>query len=92
MAPWEPLPEWPNDRPARVTWTLKDGRKISEEVLSARGGPDLPFTPDEIRAKAHGIVAPVYPAMPAALDAILGLDGDMLGRDWAAIVGDMTAQ
>ncbi len=91
LAAYEPEPEWPNDRPARVTWTLDDGTRLTEEVLSARGGPDLPFTPDEIREKIHGIVAAPYPAMAPALDAILALDGATLERSWAETVAAMTA-
>jgi len=90
LAPYEPEPEWPNDRPARVTWTLDDGTRLTEEVLSARGGPDLPFSPEEIRAKIHGIVAGPYPAMAAELDAILGLEPAVLGRRWDAAVAAMT--
>jgi 2-methylcitrate dehydratase PrpD len=91
LAPFKPEPDWPNDRPARVTWTLDDGTRLTEEVLSARGGPDLPFTPEEIRAKIHGIVAAPYPAMAPVLDAIMALDGAALEWDWAGAVADMTA-
>lgn len=90
-APFEPLPEWPNDRPTRVTWTLKDGRTLSEEVLSARGGPDLPFGPDEIREKMKGIVSGPYPGMPAVLERILDLDAATLDRQWDELVAEMTA-
>ena len=91
VAAWEPVPDWPNDRPTRVTWELDDGSTISEEVLSARGGPDLPFTPDEIRAKAQGIVAGPYPAMAATLDLLLALDGQALAQRWDHAVEAMTA-
>lgn len=90
LAPYQPLPVWPNDRPTRVTWTLADGTKLTEEVMSARGGPDLPFSPDEIRAKVHGIVTPAYPAMPDLLDAILGLDAATLNASWSDLVQQMT--
>ena len=92
LAPYEPEPEWPNDRPARVTWTLDDGTQEIEEVLSARGGPDLPFTAEEIRAKIHGIVARPYPAMPAGLDAIAALEPRALGQRWAEAVAAMTVE
>lgn len=91
LAPYEPEMDWPNDRPARVTWTLDDGTRLTEEVLSARGGPDLPFTPGEIRAKIRSIVDGPYPAMGAGLDAILGLEAAALERDWARAVARMTA-
>lgn len=91
IAPYEPEPDWPNDRPARVTWTLDDGTRLTEEVLSARGGPDRPFAPEEIREKIRGIVARPYPAMAPALDAILALDAAALGRSWTETVAEMTA-
>jgi 2-methylcitrate dehydratase PrpD len=91
-APYEPEPAWPNDRPARVTWTLDDGTRLTEEVMSARGGPDLPFTQDEIRAKIAGIVAAPYPAMPAVVDRLLALDAATLARAWRETVAEMTAR
>lgn len=87
---YTPMPEWPNDRPTRVTWTLEDGSTLSEEVMSARGGPDLPFTPDEIRAKIHGIVDAPYPAMGGVVDALLGLDAHALARSWGETVREIT--
>ena len=89
-SPYEPLPDWPDDRPTRVTWTLDDGATITEEVLSARGGPDLPFTPAEIRAKICSIVDAPYPAMSAVTDAILDLDEALLSRSWGDAVRSMT--
>lgn len=90
-SPYAPLPDWPNDRPTRVTWTLDDGSSLTEEVLSARGGPDLPFLPDEIRAKIHGIVSAPYPAMAAVIDDLLALEAPALARPWDATVRAMTA-
>ena len=90
-SPYEPLPEWPNDRPTRVVWTLDDGTRLTEEVLSARGGPDLPFTPEEIRTKICSIVDAPYPAMSAMTNAILDLDQATLSRSWREVVQRMTA-
>lgn len=90
VAPWEPVPDWPNDRPTRVIWTLKDGRTLTEEVLSARGGPDLPFGPDEIRAKIAGIVSAPYPAMGRVLERIMDLEPGSLTTSWADTVKEMT--
>lgn len=90
-APYAPEPAWPNDRPARVTWTLDDGTTLTEEVLSARGGPDLPFTPAEIAAKIRGITAAPYPAMPDALDRLIAREPATLARRWADLVAEMTA-
>ena len=90
MAPYEPLPEWPNDRPTRVSWKLKDGRTLTEEVLSARGGPDLPFAPEEIRAKIEDIVTAPYPKMFPLLEKVIALDADILADGWRETVLRMT--
>ncbi|HSF95878.1 MAG TPA: MmgE/PrpD family protein [Thermohalobaculum sp.] len=87
---WEPEPEWPNDRPARIAWELADGRRLVAECLSARGGPDRPFSAPEIAAKALGIVAAPYPAMGAELKRLLALDAAALERPWGGTVRAMT--
>jgi 2-methylcitrate dehydratase PrpD len=84
---WEPEPEWPNDRPARVTWETV----LTAECLSARGGPDRPFAPEEIRAKVLGIVAGPYPRMEPVLDRLIALDSDVLAASWSETVSAMTA-
>lgn len=88
---YDPEPAWPNDRPARVTWVLADGDRVTEECLSARGGPDRPFDPSEVRAKIRGIVDAPYPSMGAALERLLDLDPSALDRSWADTVAEMTA-
>lgn len=87
---YAPEPEWPNDRPARVTWTLADGETLTQECLSARGGPDRPFESWEVRAKISGIVDVPYPAMGGILDRLLDLDPEELERSWAWTAAAMT--
>lgn len=87
---YDPEPDWPNDRPARVTWVLSDGTRLTEECLSARGGPDRPFDPSEVRAKIRGIVDVPYPAMGPILEQLLNLDAAALDRSWDEIVAAMT--
>ncbi|MDF1790720.1 MAG: MmgE/PrpD family protein [Thalassobaculaceae bacterium] len=87
---YDPEPEWPNDRPARVTWVLSDGARVTEECLSARGGPDRPFAPSEVRAKIRGIVDAPYPAMGDVLERLLALDSGELDRTWDRTVAAMT--
>ena len=88
IAPFAPQMDWPNDRPARVALTLRDGRVLRGECLSARGGPDRPFAAEEIIAKAEGILGAAYPAALAPLIAATRLDGATLDRRWRAIVAD----
>jgi 2-methylcitrate dehydratase PrpD len=90
IAAFEPAPQWPHDRPARVTWELEDGTTLSEVCMSARGGPDRPLEPAEIEAKVAGIVDPVYPRMAGALAPIMRLDPAALDANWAATAAHMT--
>ncbi|MEQ8398873.1 MmgE/PrpD family protein [Thalassobaculum sp.] len=87
---FDPEPEWPNDRPARVTVEATDGTKVTQECLSARGGPDRPFDPAEIRDKIVGIVAAPYPAMAPLLERLIALDPALLAAPWDRTVADMT--
>ncbi|MDH3667749.1 MAG: MmgE/PrpD family protein [Paracoccaceae bacterium] len=86
---WEPELPAPNDRPARVSWHLTDGRVLSAECLSARGGPDRPFAPGEIAGKATGIVAQPYPNMGPVLLQLLALDQTVLAQPWRDTVDAM---
>jgi 2-methylcitrate dehydratase PrpD len=88
VTPFAPVMDWPNDRPARVTLTLKDGRELHGECLSARGGPDRPFAPAEIIAKAEGILGTAYPRALTPLVAATRLEDPTLARSWRAIVAD----
>lgn len=81
-----PLPDWPNDRPARVRWELADGTSVEQECMSARGGPDRPFKPAEIHAKITGIVAPAYPELSETLTRLLALNADTLSKSWRELV------
>jgi 2-methylcitrate dehydratase PrpD len=38
-------------RPCRVTLCLKDGQTLTREVQHAKGGPELPMTPGELKGK-----------------------------------------
>ena len=58
--------------------------------MSARGGPDLPFTPGEIRGKIHDIVDAPYPAMGPVLEEVLALEASRLASGWRACVAEMT--
>jgi len=88
---YEPELAAPNDRPARVTVETASGASVTEECLSARGGPDRPFAPEEIRAKITGIVAGPYPRMAPALLRLLDLDPALLAAPWDRTVAEMTA-
>ena len=78
----------PNDRPARVTLSLRDGRMLAGECLSAQGGPDRPFTEGQIKAKAEMILREAYPDAFGLLAAAVQLDPSILDRSWRGIVED----
>ena len=88
MSPFAPEQAWPLDRPARVTLELKDGSRLSGECLSARGGPDRPFSTEEILAKITKITAPVYPAMAGIAQRLIALDPATTRLIWRDLVGD----
>lgn len=90
LKPFEPEQPFPNDRPARVTWLFKSGERRVAECLSARGGPDRPFSPDEIVAKIAAIADPVYPALAPLARSLIELDPDLLGEGWQGVVARMT--
>lgn len=90
MTPFAPEQAWPLDRPARVTLELEDGTRLSGECLSARGGPDRPFSTEEILAKIAKITAPVYPAMAGVAQRLIALDPATTRRTWRETVAEIT--
>jgi len=90
LEPFAPEQPWPHDRPARVTWIFKSGEQVDAECLSARGGPDRPFAPDEIMTKLRGITAPVYPNLAGVAEELVGLEDTVLATRWNDIVTRMT--
>ena len=86
ITPFEPELYPPHDRPARVTWELEGGSLVARECLSARGGPDRPFTEAEIRSKIRGILHEPYPALSGAMMEIMDLAPNVLARPWRETV------
>jgi 2-methylcitrate dehydratase PrpD len=67
----------PAELPARVSLTLRDGRQLSETVLTARGDPEAPLSQAELRAKFLGMVEASQGYADRGeelLAAIIGLD------------------
>lgn len=65
----EELP-WPHDRPAFVTLVDENGRSYSANCLSARGGPDKPFSDGELWAKIDGLSRASAPGLCAAMQSL----------------------
>jgi 2-methylcitrate dehydratase PrpD len=89
MRLFEPEMPPPHDRPARVTITLDDGQTVSDQCLSAQGGPDHPFPPEVILEKGATITAGVYPDFAPVLASLYALDASVLERRWDDLVGEM---
>ncbi len=76
----------PNDRPARAEIRLRDGRVLSAECLSARGGADRPLPPSTVDDKIAQLAAPVYPRIAATLAPVRALEPTALQRGWRQTV------
>ena len=90
IAPFEGIPEWPNDRPSRICLTLNDGLTFESECMSARGGPDRPFAREEILKKIDGICDPVYPRLGGFARQAIALDSGLLAQPWDQVVSAIT--
>ena len=76
----------PNDRPARAEVRLRDGRVLTAECLSARGGADRPLPPSTVDDKIAQLAAPVYPRIGATLGQVRALEPAALQRGWRQTV------
>ena len=90
LRPFHPEQGWPNDRPARVTVELKNGQVLSRDCMSARGGPDRPFTEEEILAKVTQLTSDVYPHLASTLTDLLELTPVKKAERWDTLVGRLT--
>lgn len=84
-----PEQDWPNDRPARVTVELTDGHTFTRECLSARGGPDKPFTEEEILGKGTKLTSDVYPKLIPTLAEYLTLTNAKKAERWDRLVANL---
>lgn len=89
VTPLLPERSAPHDRPARITVTLEDGRSYAEECLSARGGPDRPFTDEEVHDKIASLTAAAYPRFAPAVRRLLRAPERFAERRWDALVRSM---
>jgi 2-methylcitrate dehydratase PrpD len=53
-------------RPARVTLTLRDGRRVQREVMTNRGDAEAPYPAEDVVAKFVELAAPVWGVHSAA--------------------------
>ena len=86
---FEPTLPPPHDRPARVTVTLTDGRRIARECLSAKGGPDRPYVTADLFGRLETWLAPTYPRLARRLHDLTALRPADLGRGWDTLLPEM---
>jgi 2-methylcitrate dehydratase PrpD len=86
LRPFLPEREWPNDRPSRVIVELHDGLIVSQECISAKGGPDRPFTEKEILEKVKNISKDSYPFLTETLTSFLDPSPAKLAQSWNSVV------
>jgi len=91
VKPWQPELPAPHDRPARVTVGLRNGRTLSGECLSARGGPDRPLPPEVVLDKMDALAVPAYPKMRGVFTELLSLQPRRMQQGWREIVDEMCA-
>lgn len=77
----------PAERPASVTITMRDGRRLSGIARINRGDTEHPYSREEIFAKFHSLADPVWGKQGA-----LRLRETVMGIDTANTVADLLAQ
>jgi 2-methylcitrate dehydratase PrpD len=80
----------PNDRPARAEVKFKDGRVLTAECLSARGGADRPLPPQTVDDKLAQLAVPAYPAIARVLAPIRALQDTALRSGWRGTIDAFT--
>ena len=91
VQPYSPELPPPNDRPARVTVTLKSGHSVKGECLSAQGGPDRPLPPETVFAKLDELAGPVYPRMREGFEDLAGLSAARRRQGWRDILSGLVS-
>ena len=90
VTPYAPELPPPNDRPARVSVTLKNGKTLTGECLSAQGGSDRPLPPETVFHKLEALAVPVYPALRRRFETLTALAPADLARSWREHVANLT--
>jgi 2-methylcitrate dehydratase PrpD len=89
LVPHRDVKPWPNDRPARVVWRMRDGSEWIAERANARGGADQPFDEETLFAKLAENTRSEFPAMVGVLrDLVEGSAPD--DRPWRALVQEIS--
>lgn len=72
ISEWASLPEPPEDRPSKITITLRDGSVREQTVLSAIGGPDRPLAEEQLISKFETLTASGHPNFASVARTLIG--------------------
>lgn len=81
----------PNDRASRVSVTLRDGRKLTRECLSAIGSPDRPLDRATLRQKLVDNTSAQYPNAAAVLERLMQLQPQSRAQNFRALLDAICA-
>jgi 2-methylcitrate dehydratase PrpD len=78
ISEWDALPEPPEDRPAKITVTLRDGTTREQSVLSAIGGSDRPLAQEQLMSKFETLTASRHPHFASVAQAYIATENPNL--------------
>jgi 2-methylcitrate dehydratase PrpD len=92
IGPHDTIGAWPEDRPAKVTWEMRDGRRHVAECRSAPGGADQPLSTQMLEAKFQTLTQGSFPQMAPIFERLLALEPAVLGEPWTRTVDRMVGR
>ncbi len=91
MHPLQPALPPPNDRASRVSVTLRDGRTLTRECLSAIGSPDRPLDRATLRQKLVDNTSTLYPNAAPVLERLMQLQPQCRAQNFRALLDAICA-
>jgi 2-methylcitrate dehydratase PrpD len=89
---WASLPEPPEDRPAKITVTLRDGSTREQAVLSAIGGSDRPLSQEQLMSKFETLTAARHPHFASVAQTFIGTENPNLDMPLSDFLSALLAQ
>jgi 2-methylcitrate dehydratase PrpD len=89
---WASLPEPPEDRPAKITVTLRDGSTREQSVLSAIGGSDRPLSQEQLMSKFETLTASRHPHFASVAQTFIGTENPNLDMTLSDFLSALLAQ
>lgn len=92
ISEWASLPEPPEDRPAKVTVTLRDGSTREQSVLSAIGGSDRPLSHQQLMSKFETLTASQRPHFASFAETFIGTENPNLGMPLSDFLSELLTE